>query len=247
MSTVPLPHPSVRSRGLDSLPTRIAGVVHAPRTTFARVIESPRWIGVLALTTAVTFFSAAALLETETGRLALMDQWERTAVAFGQPVDDARYAMFERASEQGAAYAALTALASGPLLVLGVSILLFAVFNGMLHGNARFLQVVAITAYAGVILALRQVIAAPLDYARETLASPAAANLLFPTLDEASPLARFLGVIDLFIIWWAATLAIGVAVLYRRRARSLVLGFIGAYLAVAALLALAMAVAGGTA
>jgi hypothetical protein len=121
------------------------------------------------------------------------------------------------------------------------------VFNGMLRGNAQFRQVVAITAYAGVILALRQVVAAPLDYARETLASPVAANLLFPTLDEASPLARFLGVIDLFIVWWACVLAIGVAVLYRRRARSLVLGFIGAYLALAALLALMMAVAGGTA
>jgi hypothetical protein len=211
------------------------------------VIESPHWIGVLALTTVVTFLSSAALLETETGRVALMDQWERTAIAFGQPVDDARYAMFTRASEQGTEYAALTALATGPVLVLGVSVLLFAVFNGMLHGNGRFRQVVAITAYASVILALRQVVAAPLDYARETLASPAAANLLFPTLDEASPLARFLGVIDLFIVWWASVLAIGVAVLYRRRARSLVLGFIGAYLALAALLALMMAVAGGTA
>jgi hypothetical protein len=247
VSTVPLPHPAVRSPVADSLPTRTAGVLHAPWRTFARVIESPRWIGVLAITTTVTFLSSAAFLETDTGRLALLDQWERTAVAFGQPVDDARYATFDRASEQGTTYAALTALAIGPLLVLGVSVLLFAVFNGMLRGNAQFRQVVAITAYAGVILALRQVVAAPLDYARETLASPVAANLLFPTLDEASPLARFLGVIDLFIVWWACVLAIGVAVLYRRRARSLVLGFIGAYLALAALLALMMAVAGGTA
>ena len=248
MSTsVPFPHQGAPSRATDSLPARVAGVVHAPRATFTRVIESPRWLGVLALTTAVTFVSSAALLETETGRLALVDQWERTAIAFGQPVDDARYAMFGRASEQGTAYAALAALASGPLLVFGISLLLFAVFNGMLHGAAQFRQVVAITAYAGVILALRQVVAAPLDYARETLASPATANLLFTTLDAASPLARFLGVIDLFVVWWVSALAIGIAVLYRRRARSLVLGFIGGYLAVAALLALVMAVAGGTA
>lgn len=240
--------PQVFSPGApDSWPARVAGVVYAPWRTFAGVVESPRWIGVLALTTAVTFASSAALLATETGRLALVDQWERTALAFGQPVDDARYATFHRASEQGVAYAALTALAGGPLLVFGTSMLLLAVFNGMLQGKARFGQVVAITAYAGVILALRQVVAAPLDYARETLASPATANVLFTSLDEASPLARFLGVIDLFVVWWASALAIGVAVLYRRRAGTLVLGFIGAYLAVAAVLALVMAVTGGAA
>ena len=245
MPTVPLPQVS-QTRATDSLASRIAGVIHAPRTTFARVVESPRWLGVLALTTTVTFVSSAALLATETGRLALVDQFERTAVAFGQPVDDARYAQFHQASRHGAAYAALTALATGPLLVFGTSMLLFAVFNGMLKGKARFRQVVAVAAVAGVTLAVRQVIAAPLDYARETLASPATANLLFASLDEASPLARFLGVIDLFVVWWASTLAIGVAVLYRRHPLTLVLGFIGAYLAVAALLALVMAVTGGT-
>ena len=246
MSTGPLPQVSPYGAS-DPWLARVAAVVYAPRTTFARVVESPRWIGVLVLTTAVTFVSSAALFATETGRLALVDQWERTAIAFGQPVDDARYAMFQRASEQGAAYAALTSLAAGPLLVFGTSMLLFAIFNGMLHGRARLRQVVAVTTYAGVILALRQVIAAPLDYARETLASPASANLLFTSLDEASPLARFLGVIDLFVVWWAFALAIGVAVLYRRRARTLVVGFIGAYVAVAALLALVMAVTGGAA
>jgi hypothetical protein len=229
------------------LSARVIGVVRAPRATFARVIESPRWVGVLALTCAVTFLSSAALFETEVGRLALMDQWERTAIAFGQPVDDARYAAFERASENGTLYAALSALANGPLLAFGVSVLLIAVFNGVLHGAARYRQLLAITAHAGVILALRQVIATPLNYSRETLASPAAANMMFTMLDEASPLARFLGIIDLFLLWWISVLAVGVSLLYGRRTHRLVLGFIGAYLAIAALLALVMVVSGGTA
>src|SRR5919109_4376996 len=101
-TSVPLPKQAVPSRVPDSLPARVAGVLYAPSTTFARVVQSPRWVGVLLLTSAVTFVSSAALLETDTGRLALVDQWERTAVAFGQPVDDARYAMLERASERGA-------------------------------------------------------------------------------------------------------------------------------------------------
>jgi hypothetical protein len=244
---VSLPRQAARSPAFDSLPARALGVLHAPSATFERVIESPRWLGVLLLTFATTFVSSAALLETETGRLALIDQWERTAIAFGQPVDDVRYAMLERASEQGATYAALSALASGPLLVFGMSTVLFAIFSGILGGTGRFAQVLGVTAHAGVILALRQVVAAPLDYARETLASPTSAHVLVRALDEASPLARFLGVIDLFVVWWLCALAIGVAILYRRRARAVVLALIGGYLAMAALFALAMAVSGGTA
>jgi hypothetical protein len=185
------------------------------------------------------------LLETEVGRLALVDQWERGALAFGQPVDDARYATFARSSEYGTVYAGLTALASGPVLVFGASLLLFAVLTGLLRGDATYAQVVAIVAHAGVILALRQIVAAPLDYVRETLASPTTLNVVFPMFDAASPLARFFGMIDLFVVWWVSALAIGMAVLYRRPAWRLAFGFIAAYVAAAALLALVMALAGG--
>ncbi len=232
-----------RSRG--SFAAYVVGVLRAPRATFAGIAAAPRWAGVLALTFTVTLVCNAALLETEVGRLALVDQWERTAIAFGQPVDDARYAAFQATSDSGIVYAAVSAVASGPLLVFGLSGLLFAVFNG-LRGSASHRQVLAIVAWAGVILALRQLIAAPLNYARETLASPMTLNLFFTMLDEASPLARFFGVLDLFVVWWLCALAIGMSVLYRRRARPLVLGFIGAYFALAAVLALVMALSGGT-
>jgi hypothetical protein len=239
-------HDAIPSTAAASLPARVTGVLRAPRATFAALARTPRWVAVMGLTLAVTFLSNAALLETEVGRLALMDQWERTAVAFGQAVDDTRHATFERASGNGVLYAALIALASGPVLVFGVSLLLFALLTRLGGGAVAYRQVLAITAHAGVILALRQVVAAPLDYSRETLASPATLGVLFSTLDEASPLARFFGVIDLFVIWWVATLAIGVSVLSRRPARHLALGFIGAYLVLAAVLALVMAFSGGT-
>ena len=58
--------------------------------------------------------------------------------------------------------------------------------------------------------------------------------------------ARFLGALDLFVLWWALVLGIGVALLYRKPARPTALAFMGAYVGVAALLAIAMAVSGGT-
>ncbi|MSO45579.1 MAG: hypothetical protein EXQ59_02260 [Acidobacteria bacterium] len=232
------------SPAADSLLARFAGVLRSPRATFTSVAETPRWAAVLAVTLALTFLCGAILLETEAGRFALVDQWERTALAFGQRVDNARYLSFEDASQHGVLYAGFSALASGPILALGVSAVIFGVFNGLLRGTARFGQVLAIVAHAGVILAVRQMIATPLNYARETLASPTTLSVVFSVLDEASPLARFFSIVDLFVVWWVVALAVGVAVLYRRSARRLAVAFFGAYLALALVLALAMTLTG---
>lgn len=239
--------PSTSPVSPTSLSARLIGVVRSPRAAFAAVAAAPRWAGVLAVTLATTFLCNAVLLETEVGRLALVDQWERTAIAFGQTIDDPQYLALEDASENGALYAAASALASGPLLVFALSGLLFAVFSRMHPGAATFRQVLAVVAHAGVILAVRQVVAAPLNYSRETLASPTTTTLFFTMLDEASPLARFFGVIDLFVVWWALVLALGVAVLYGRPARPLMAAFLATYIGLAALLALAMVVTGGVA
>jgi hypothetical protein len=238
---------AVSGTSVNSLPARVAGVVRAPRTTLAAVAASPRWAGVLLLTTLVSFGCSAALLQTEAGRLALVDQWERTAIAFTGGVDDAEYARLEALSHQGVAYAAITAITSGPVMTFGLAVVLTLVLRAVLKSPASFVQVLAIVAHAGVILALRQVITTPLNYVSETLASPTTLVRLAGTLDESSPLARFLGVIDLFVAWWIVVLAIGVAVLARRPARRLALAFAGVYVALALLLAAAMALSGGTA
>jgi hypothetical protein len=101
--------------------------------------------------------------------------------------------------------------------------------------------------YASVVLALRQIVATPLDYVRESTASPTTLVQLFSMLDEASPLARFLGIVDLFVIWWIVVIAIGVSILYQRPTRNVALAFTGAYVVLALLAALAMAISGGTA
>jgi Yip1-like protein len=211
------------------------------------VIARPQWGAMLLVMALVMVGCSVALMQTDTGRVALVDQWERTALAFGQDVGDARYAQFKEMSrEHGTAYAALSALVTGPALTLAASVAIFAVFTGIMRGTGTFTQVLAIAAHAGVILALRQVVAAPLNYARETLASPTTLGMFFPMLDEASPAARFLGTIDLFVVWWVVVLAIGVSLLYRRPARSTALIFMGAYVGIAAVLAIVMAVSGGT-
>ena len=227
-----------------SLLARITGVAIRPRATFAAVVARPRAAGVLAILTVVSFAASAAFIATDVGRVALVDQWERTALAFGQPVDDARYAGLQELSRYGVPYAAATSAARGPIAAVAIATVLYGVFA--LRGRrARFAQVLAVVAHAGVILALRDGVAAPINYVRESLASPLTLVQFFGMLDEASPLARFFALFDVFMLWWIVVLAIGLAVLYRVRTRAVVAGLIAAYVGVAVLLAGTMAALGG--
>lgn len=239
--------PAAHYSRAESLVARVVGIIHSPRATFQAVAQAPRWLGVVTLTFLLTAGCTAILLETDVGQLALLDQWERTASAFGRAVDDRQYAAMEDASQNGAAYAALSSLVSGPVLTVALSGLFFAIFRPAARDAVTYRQVLAVVAHAGIILALRQAIAAPITYARETLASPMTMSMFFRMLDEASLPARFFGIIDLFVIWWIVILAIGLSVLYQRPARRLAVAFVGAYVALAVVLAVVMALTGGTA
>lgn len=86
-----------------------------------------------------------------------------------------------------------------------------------LGGEATFRHVFSIVAHSGVVLILSLLFVLPLDYARGTLASPTRLAVFAPVLDENTFAARLLGSIDLFLVWWMVSLAIGLGVLYKRR------------------------------
>jgi hypothetical protein len=221
---------------------RVAGMIRRPGTTLAGVIAAPRSAGLLVSMTILAAAASGLLMNSEVGQLALVDQWERTALAFGQPVDDARYAELQAGSRYGALYGAVTGAASVGGVVIVAAVLVYLVYGR----GPGFGTVLAVVAHSGVILALRQIVAAPIAYARETTASAATLGRWFPLLDESSPVARFLGLIDLFVVWWAVVLAIGVALLYQRRAPPTAAMFVGLYAGVALVLAGAIAVFAGT-
>ena len=223
---------------------RLKGIIIRPRPTFAAVVMRPQAAGALALLTLISFGSTAAFLATEVGQVALVDQWERTALAYGQTVDDARYAEMQRLSRYGVPYAAASAAARGPVAAIALAAVLYGVFRAR-GRRATFVQVLAVVAHAGVILTLRDAVAAPLNYVRESLSSPLTVIPMAGMLDEGSPLARFLSLLDVFVLWWLLVLAVGLAVLYRARARFVALALLGSYAGIALLLAATMAVLGG--
>jgi hypothetical protein len=218
------------------------GVVLRPRDTFAAVAADPRWAGTLAVSTAAAAIAAALVYATGVGQQALVDQWERTALAFGQPVDDARYAELMELSGYGPIYGVAGSMVYGPCVALVVAAAAFLVLPA--RPRPAFRQVLAVAVHAGIVLALRVIFAAPVTYIRETTASATSVGALFPLLDEGTAAARFLGLVDMFLLWWVVLLGVGMGILYRRSAGRLAMAFLGAYLIVAAALAAMMAFLG---
>jgi len=152
-----------RIRSLDSLPARLIGVIRRPRRTFEAIVARPAggrnrdWTTVLLLTTLSVAAAGAGVFGTKVGRLALIDEWERSAAAFGRPVDDAGYARLQALSANGVAYGVGRAIISGPMAIGAVALLVYAVFRGR-RPDVRLTQVLTVVAYSGVLLALRQLV-----------------------------------------------------------------------------------------
>ncbi len=196
---------------------------------------------------AITAVSQALLFRTEVGQVALVDQWERTALAFGQSIDDANYAELQALSQSGPLYGVAMAVASGPVLTLVLAGVIFLVFRPSGKQPVSFSHVLAVTAHASVVLALREVLSVPVSVIRESTGGATSLGLWFPALDAASFAGRFVGALDLLVLWWVVLLAVGVGVLYGLQARRLTAAFLGVYVGMALLIAVTMTALGGNA
>ena len=203
--------------GAKGLPARLAGVLFAPRATYADVAARPRWLGAFLAVYLVTASVTTLFMSTDVGRNAVVDQQISQSEAFGRRPNQQAIDRLESMSRYYAYFAPVTqfvSLALGSLLAAAV---LFAVFNAVMGGDASFKQVYSIVVHSGVILAVLSPFTTALAYARQTLTTATNLGVFFPFLDENSFPARLLGAIDLVFIWWIVSLAIGLAVLYRRR------------------------------
>jgi len=232
------------AKGL-SLPARIIGVLTSPRATYADVAARPRWLGVVLFVAIVGSASVFTFLSTDVGQQAAFDQQRTTMESFGVRINDAQLARME----QGLKYAPYTGgigqLVFWPLagaILAGIGL---GIFNALLGGDATFKQVFAIVAHSGVVMTLAQLFGLPLAYARESMAGSTNLAVLFPFLDEASFVARLLGGIDLFVVWWAISLSIGLGVLFRRRTGPIAISILSVYGAIALIIAAIKTAAAG--
>jgi hypothetical protein len=239
------PTAPVEAVGADHLLARLIGVIFSPQATFARIVAQPRWLGALALVTVTISLITFAFLSTEAGQTAWLDQQVRQSEAFGRPLDEKAYAGLEEFAPKVRYVGAGLTLLFGPVMTAAIGGILLVIFNVLLGGSASFKQVVSVLSHAGAITLVQQLFIFPLNYARESMSSATNLGVFVPFLDESNIISRFLGTIDLFIVWWLIVLAIGLGVLYRRKTAPIFWSFMGVYVVIALVIALVMRGASG--
>jgi hypothetical protein len=224
---------------------RIIGIITAPKDTFTSVAAAPKWFGVLAISAVLIAFFAALPMTTEAGRQAAIDQQVQQRQAFGIQTDDATYARIEQMSKIMPYMTAGSVLVFSPIMVLIIGGILFAIFNAALGGEASFKQVLAIVTHAGVISMVSAIFSGIINYFRGGVSSVANLGALLPMLPEKSFLASLLGAVDVFLVWWIVVLAMGLAVLYRRRTQPIAISLLAVYGVIAIVIAVVKSRVGG--
>jgi hypothetical protein len=157
--------------------------------------------------------------------------------SFGRQVSDAQYERMEQMAPYSRYFAAGFQLVLTPIIALIVAAMAYAVFNAVLGGDATFKQVFAVVAHSGVILIVQALFSLPLAYARATMSSATNLAVFFPFLDDNSFAARLLGSVDLFLVWWFISLAIGLGVLYRKRTGPIATTLLAIYVSIGLVIA----------
>ena len=222
---------------------RVTGVLRHPRATMAEVVQHPAFITTWVVVLLVVAVCGGLLLSTPIGQQALVVERVRITEAIGGRVDDAAY---DRLKSDPPVSIYLT---SGGRLLLTppVTILVAAGLVALARLGGRrvtFVTALAIAVHATVVLAVQQVVAAPLHYVNESLTSPTNIAGLLGVFNEGSAPARLFGTIDVFGLWWMWLLAVGLAAATGHPARQYVWRLLAVYIGVAAIVAAVFAVVG---
>jgi hypothetical protein len=228
-----------------SLPARFVGIITAPKETFQAVAAHPRWLGMLLVCAVLVAVCAALPMTTDAGKEATLRQQVEGMESFGMTVSDQAYEGMRRNMRFAPYTTAASIVVFTPIMTLVFAGLLYLAFNVIMGGEGTFKQLYAVVVHAGVISALAQLFTGPLNYFRGAVTSATNLAVLLPMVDPKSFVGRVLAMTDLFLIWWLLVLAIGLAVLYRRKTQPIALTLYGVYGAGVLVIAAVMSALGG--
>jgi len=220
-------------------------MVRSPRATLNGVVRTPRSLDLALLIVLISAMCSAGFLMTRVGQLAALDQQVRQLESFGATVTDDSYAELRRWVPYRPAISAVVMLVGWPVLWLALTAILKTIGDRTGGQHATFAQVLTVVVHASAILAVREIVAAPINYARESIGGATSLSMLLPAFGESTFPARLLGAVDLFLVWWVALVAMGLGILYQTRTLSIARWMLGAYAAGAGVVALTQAMRGG--
>jgi hypothetical protein len=216
---------------------RFIGIITAPRATYEAVVARPTWLGMFLLTSVIMAFGAALPMTTEAGKQAAVDQQVSSLEAFGMQVTDEQYAQFQKGTAILPYTTAASVVFGGLVIALIMAAILWAIFNAALGGDAKYKQILSVLIHASVISAIGQLFTGPINYFRGAVGSATNLTALLPMLDDKSFAGKLAGAVDIFIIWWVIVLAIGLAVLYRRKTQPIATTLFAIYACIAVAIA----------
>lgn len=211
---------------------RFFGIITSPKATFEAVVRNPKWVGMLALICVLSGASQFALTATERGRQAALEFQVKKMEQMGMTVTDEMYTKMQenQTSPITRVFGLVGIFIIFPLFVLLFAAILYAVFNAIMGGTAEFKQIVAVVTHGWVVLTVAGLIGTAINVARGTMeTSVANLGMLLPMLTEGSFVGNLAAGVDLFRIWFMVTLAIGLAVLYKRKTSNIFIGLFSVY------------------
>ena len=232
---------------------RLIGMIRAPRATLTSAIAHPRSIDLALWILVVSAACSAGFLMTRVGQLAALDQQVRQLESFGATVDDDTYQGLRRIVPYRPLISAAIIVMGWPILWVTLAWTLQWVCDRAMalprastgDSARRRAQVLTIVVHASAIFAVRELVAAPINYARESLGGATSLSLVMPAFGESTFPARLVGAVDIFAVWWVVLIAMGLSILYRTRTLPIARWLFGAYAGGAAALALTQALRGG--
>ena len=225
--------PVIQRPPAPSLTSRAIGVITAPRETFEKIVAAPRVGGALALVSVIMAVLVGGFLMTEVGQQAWLEQAVAGQEAWGIEVTDEAYANLQQMAPKAPYMSGIPYLFIIPIASAISAGILYAIFNALMGGTATFKQILSVVAHSQIIMALSLFVSMPINYMKGTMTGATSLSVLAPMLDEGSFLARFLGMIDIFMVWYVVVLSIGLAVLYRRKTKSVAMVLFGIYAVIA--------------
>ncbi len=191
------------------LPRRILAAIVSPGELFATFTERTPWFDALLISIAgatAAFLFLPHELFVEAAHAAFASSSPQSALPDGTDsvVRNARVWMIVGSS------VGLVGMS------LGLAGILTLIFSRILDGTGRFGQYLAVTAHAGLILALGMLLTAPVQAIRGDLSIQLSLALLAPFLEDGV-LYAFLQSLNVFNLWMLVVLALGVSIVDRRR------------------------------
>lgn len=210
-STIDPTDDSSETRDL-TFPQKMVGVFFSPGSTFEQLDRKPDWLVPMLILTVVTVVFTYLVLPISMPEQMAMQEEKMEERGMSRAQIDQAMAVGEKIG----GISALVGSVIGPMIhMLLVALFLWFVGNVVLGGQTTYLKMFSVCTYAGLIGALGSLIKLPLILYKEDPSIQLSLGVLLPEALGETLLADIMQILDVFVIWRFAALAVGFVVLYK--------------------------------